>query len=88
MKYVIHKNMGKQQKIIGSVQRAIDILDLFDRRTQELGITDIARALDIPKSTIAGLISTLEQNDYLDQNTTTRKYRLGFKLAERAGVFF
>ena len=80
--------MGKQQKIIGSVQRAMDILDLFDRRTQELGITDIARALDIPKSTIAGLISTLEQNDYLDQNTTTRKYRLGFKLAERAGVFF
>ena len=79
--------MGKQQKIIGSVQRAMDILDLFDWRTQELGITDIARALDLPKSTIAGLIFTLEQNDYLNQNTVTRKYRLGFKLAERAGVF-
>lgn len=79
--------MSKQQKIIGSVQRAIDILDLFDRQTQELGVTDIARALDLPKSTAAGLIFTLEQNDYLDQNTLTRKYRLGFKLAERAGVF-
>jgi len=79
--------MGKQQKIIGSVQRAIDILNLFDRRTQELGITDIARALNLPKSTIAGLMFTLEHNNYLDQNTVTRKYRLGFKLAERAGVF-
>jgi DNA-binding IclR family transcriptional regulator len=79
--------MAKQQKTIGSVQRAVDILDLFDRRTQELGVTDIARALDLPKSTIAGLIFTLEQNDYLHQNTVTRKYRLGFKLAERAGVF-
>ena len=79
--------MAKQQKTIGSVQRAMDILDLFDRRTQELGVTDIARALDLPKSTIAGLIFTLEQNDYLHQNTVTRKYRLGFKLAERAGVF-
>ena len=79
--------MGKQQKIIGSVQRAIDILDLFDRRTQELGVTDIARILNLPKSTIAGLILTLEYNNYLDQNTETRKYRLGFKLAERAGVF-
>jgi DNA-binding IclR family transcriptional regulator len=79
--------MEKQQKIIGSVQRAIDILNLFDRRTQELGVTDIARALNIPKSTIAGLIFTLEHNDYLDQNAVTRKYRLGFKLAERAGVF-
>jgi DNA-binding IclR family transcriptional regulator len=81
------KNMGKQQKTIGSVQRAMDILDLFDRRTQELGVTEIARALNLAKSTIAGLIFTLEQNDYLDQNTVNRKYRLGFKLAERAGVF-
>jgi IclR family transcriptional regulator, KDG regulon repressor len=79
--------MGKQQKLIGSVQRAVDILDLFDLRTQELGVTEIARALDLPKSTAAGLIFTLEQNNYLDQNTVTRKYRLGFKLAERAGVF-
>jgi len=79
--------MEKQQKIIGSVQRAIDILNLFDRRTQELGVTDIARSLSIPKSTIAGLVFTLERNNYLDQNAVTRKYRLGFKLAERAGVF-
>jgi len=78
--------MGKK-KLIGSVQRAIDILDLFDRQTQELGVSAIARALDLPKSTVAGLIFTLEQNDYLDQNPATRKYRLGFKLAERAGVF-
>jgi DNA-binding IclR family transcriptional regulator len=79
--------MEKQQKIIGSVQRAIDILNLFDRRAQELGVTDIARELNLPKSTIAGLIFTLVHNNYLDQNTLTRKYRLGFKLAERAGVF-
>ena len=79
--------MGKGQKILGSVQRAIDILNLFDRQTQELGVTDIARTLDIPKSTVAGHIFTLEHNDYLEKNTLTRKYRLGFKLAERAGVF-
>lgn len=79
--------MGKRQKLIGSVQRAMDILDLFDRQIQELGVTSIARALDLPKSTVAGLIFTLEQNGYLDQNPVTRKYRLGFKLAERAGVF-
>ncbi len=79
--------MGKGQKILGSVQRAIDILGLFDRQTQELGVTDIARALDLPKSTVAGHIFTLEHNDYLEKNTLTRKYRLGFKLAERAGVF-
>jgi len=52
-----------------------------------LGVTDIARALELPKSTASGLILTLERNNYLSQNPDTRKYRLGYKLAERAGVF-
>lgn len=76
----------KRAKVIGSVQRAIDILNLFDRDHPELGTTDIAKAMNLPKSTIAGLVSTLETNGYLNQNPENRKYRLGFKLAERAGA--
>ena len=78
--------MAQPRKLIGSVQRAIDILELFEPNVTELGISDIARSLDLPKSTAAGLITTLEHNGYLDQHPETRKYRLGFKLAERAGV--
>jgi DNA-binding IclR family transcriptional regulator len=76
----------KRTKIIGSVQRAIDILNLFDNNKPELGTTDIAKAMNLPKSTVAGLVSTLVTNGYLNQNPENRKYRLGFKLAERAGV--
>jgi IclR family KDG regulon transcriptional repressor len=79
--------MPRERKVIGSVQRAIDILDLFNVHTPELGTTEIARSMSLPKSTVAGLVSTLEQNGYLDQNPGNRKYRLGLKLAERAGVF-
>lgn len=79
--------MSKQQKRIGSLQRAIDIIDLFDGQRREMGVTEIARALDMPKSTVAGLIFTLEQNRYLSQHPETRKYSLGYKLVERAGVF-
>jgi IclR family KDG regulon transcriptional repressor len=79
--------MPRERKVIGSVQRAIDILDLFSIQTPELGTTEIARGMSLPKSTVAGLVSTLEQNGYLDQNPENRKYRLGFKLAERTGVF-
>lgn len=75
-----------RRKLIGSVQRAFEILDLFDRHRPELGTTDIARALLLPKSTVAGLVHTLEANGYLNQNPETRKYRLGYKLAERTGV--
>lgn len=74
------------RKMIGSVQRALEILDLFDRRSPELGTTEISRALVLPKSTVAGLVLTLEANGYLNQNPQTRKYRLGYKLAERTGV--
>ncbi len=74
------------RKVIGSVQRALQILDLFEPRIPELGTTEIALSMDLPKSTVAGLIATLEQNGYLEQNPENRKYRLGFKLAERAGV--
>lgn len=70
------------QKIIGSVQKAIDILSLFDAQNPELGTTEIAEALEMPKSTAAGLIYTLKVNGCLEQNSQSRKYRLGFKLVE------
>lgn len=74
------------RKVIHSVQKALDILDLFNTQNSELGTTDIARALDIPKSTVSGLVHTLEINGFLEQDTDNRKYRLGLKLVELGGV--
>lgn len=76
--------MTQPSRKIGSVQRAIDILNLFDNQTSELGTTEIARALGLHKSTAASLVSTLAANGFLNQNPETRKYRLGLKLVERA----
>lgn len=73
-------------RVIKSLQRAINILDLFDEQTAELGITEIAETLGLHKSTAAGLVYTLEHNGYLDQDPETRKYGLGFKLVERAST--
>jgi len=78
----------KQRKIIASVQRALDILDLFDSKHAELGNAEIARMLDLPVGTVAGLIYTLKGRGYLNQNPINRKYRLGLKLAERTRVLF
>lgn len=76
--------MKHSSKKIGSVQRAIDILNLFRSQSPELGTTEIARALSLHKSTTASLVYTLEANGFLSQNPTTRKYHLGFKVVERA----
>lgn len=78
--------MAHTSKKIGSLQRAIDILNLFGRSSPELGTTEIAKALGLHKSTTASLIYTLEANGFLAQNPDTRKYRLGLKLVERASA--
>jgi IclR family KDG regulon transcriptional repressor len=76
--------MTHTSKKIGSVQRAVDILNLFGSQCRELGTTEIARTLGLHKSTTASLVYTLEANGFLSQNPDTRKYRLGLKLVERA----
>jgi DNA-binding IclR family transcriptional regulator len=76
--------MTHQSKKIGSLQRAIDILNLFSSQSPELGTSEIARALGLHKSTTASLVYTLEANGFLNQNPDTRKYQLGLKLVERA----
>ncbi len=78
--------MTHASKLIGAVQRALDILNLYNNQAEELGTTEMARALNLHKSTVASLIYTLEANGYLTQNQKTRKYRLGFKLAELTSV--
>lgn len=70
------------RKVINSVQRAVDILGLFEHHGRELGTTEIADLLGLHKSTAAGLIYTLERNGFLAQNPATRKYHLGFRLVE------
>jgi IclR family acetate operon transcriptional repressor len=76
--------MTHSSKKIGSVQRAIDILNLFNSQSPELGMTEIAHALKLHKSTTASLVYTLEANGLLAQNPHTRKFHLGLKLIERA----
>jgi len=81
--------MGEREKdprIISSLQRALDILSLFGSQSPELGITEIAKALNLHKSTASGLVYTLQRNGYLAQNPENRRYHLGLQLVERAGV--
>jgi len=81
--------MGEREKdprIISSLQRALDILSLFGSQSPELGITEIAKALNLHKSTAAGLVYTLQRNGYIAQNPENRRYHLGLQLIERAGV--
>ena len=80
------KEKSSKRRLIASVQRALDIINLFNNEHVELGNAEIAKLLGLPIGTASGLIYTLKVNNYLDQNPANRKYRLGLRLAERAAV--
>lgn len=73
---------GKKDNVVQSVMRAIDILESFDSGSAELGVSDISRAVGLHKSTVYGLLNTLAQRGYVDQDPASGKYRLGIKLFE------
>lgn len=68
--------------MINSVDRAMAILCQYSQRVKELGVTELSRLLDLPKSTVHGLVKTLEARGFLARNTENGKYRLGLKIYE------
>ncbi len=64
------------QGSIQSIERALKITELL-QVSEEMGITQIATSLSLPKGTIHGIIKTLEKHGYLEQNLQTKKYLLG-----------
>lgn len=77
--------MNQEQKKNGvqvqSVARALEIINCL-KVTPEMGISEIASAMDLNKSTVFGLVNTLASFGYLEQNEDSRKYRLGITLFE------
>lgn len=69
--------------IIQSLDRALNILDLFDEHTTELKITEISTRIGLHKSTVHSLLKTLQMHGYIDQDEESGKYRLGLKLLEK-----
>jgi len=68
--------------IIQSVTRALRILNLFSLTRPQMGITEISRALDLHKGTVQGLVRTLADQGFLEQDFSSKKYQLGPKLYE------
>lgn len=66
--------------MINSVDRALAILCQYSQRVKELGITELSQLLDLPKSTVHGLVKTLEARGFLVKNAENGKYRLGLKV--------
>lgn len=66
-----------------SVDRAISIMEILARDGWS-GVTEIARELDVHKSTVFRLMATLEARGIVEQHAGSQKYRLGFAMVRLA----
>lgn len=73
--------MAKREYVVNSVLKALDILEILDENT-ELGVSEIARMLNMEKSTVYRLVNSLRIRGYIQQNIKNQKYLIGFKLYE------
>ena len=59
----------------GSVERALEILEVLVDRPEGLSVTSLADQLDMPKSAAHKLLNTLIARNYVAQDALTQHYK-------------
>ena len=68
---------------VQSIERAFLLLDVV--ATGDMGVTELAGRVDLPKSTVARILKTLEQVGAVERVPPHGRYRIGETLASLAG---
>jgi len=63
--------------IVPGLVRGMRLLEQFTHKQQEWGLSELARALHMPRSTVFRLVHTLEQLKYLEHHPQHKTYQLG-----------
>ena len=62
--------------MVQSIERGIEILNLL--KSGPLGVTELARATDLPKTTVHRLLKTFEAHHWVELNGALKKYQLSW----------
>jgi IclR family transcriptional regulator, pca regulon regulatory protein len=71
------KQQGQGPGFSQSLERGLAVLSSFRPDRPALGISELARELGLTRSTTHRYVATLASLRYLEQNSSTRQYRLG-----------
>lgn len=72
---------------VQSLHRAFDIVELLAGSDDGLGLSEIARGLALPTSTVFRLIATLRDRGYVDRDTRSGVYRLGLAFVDMSSLY-
>ncbi len=76
------KRDAKRNYTVRSVANALDLLEQFQGDDAEISLSDMSRRLQLCKNNVFRLLATLQSRNFVEQNASTDKYRLGFKTVE------
>ena len=77
-----------EKNTINSIKRAIQILNLYRDGERYIGITEMARRLDLSKTTVFRVVRSLEAEGWLVQSSDSSKYGLGFEILAVASSLY
>ena len=63
-----------------SAERVVLVLDLLGSAPEGLGVSDVARALGVHRSTVSRLLGTLAGSRLVERDERTYRYRLGARI--------
>jgi len=70
------------EKHVQTLERSLDILEVLAHADESLGVTEIGNRINLHKSTVHRIISTLCYRGYVEKERDNDRYRLGFKIME------
>lgn len=73
---------GERDYTLASVHNAARLLCAFSTTDTEYGVSELARKLQLAKSTVHRLLTTLAEEELVERNPRTGRYRLGLKMWE------
>jgi len=71
---------------MGTVSKALELLNLFSDATPEMGLIEFAKSSGRDKATVHRYLGELEANGFLEQNPETKRYRLGVAVLRLSAI--
>jgi DNA-binding IclR family transcriptional regulator len=70
-----------------TVDRALQVLDLFGPARPEIAVADVARELGIDRSIASRLLGALAAREYVAQDDATGRFRLGIRVLDLGSLY-
>jgi IclR family acetate operon transcriptional repressor len=71
-----------------TIEKALMVFKCFAQAESSLGTTELANRLNTNVPTMSRVLSTLKRHGFLEQDPTTRRYRLGPAMVEMAQAVY